>query len=159
MKIPQADDITKVMDLPLAIADGKNTSKLIAKRYEFDERQSNYYLEAVEILGLASRGLTRYRLTEDGEKYLLMDVPQRKLMLIRKMVTVPIVTRIIADLLVSENKTLQRKDLERLIEESSRVGGSTVPRRAQTIIAWFRWLGEETGAFRIDADLLRMSMA
>ncbi len=156
MKIPQADDVTKIMDLPLAIADKIDNSKLLAKTYGFDERQSNYYLEAAEILGLVSRRQTRYVLTEDGRKYLLMDISQRKLMLIRRMVTVPIVSRLVAELLVSDNRTISKEEVERVIQESSKVGGSTVPRRAQTLIAWFRWLGEETGVFHIDADSVKI---
>src|SRR5438309_8717366 len=74
MRIPQADDIIKIMDLPLAIAENIDTSKLVAARYGFDERQSNYYLEAAEVLGLITKRGTKYRLTEDGKKYLLMDI-------------------------------------------------------------------------------------
>jgi hypothetical protein len=140
------------MDLPLAIAEKLDTSKLVAARYGFDERQSNYYLEAAEVLGLISKRSTKYRLTEDGKKYLLMDISERKLTLVRRMVLVPIITRVIAELMVKDKNTVSKQDLERLIAESSPVKGSTVPRRAQTIISWFRWLSEETDVIQATAD-------
>ena len=159
MRVPQADDIDKIMDLPLKIADKINTSNLLAKRYVFDLRQSNYYLEATEILGLASRRKEKYRLTDDGEKYILMDHPERKLMLIRKMIVAPIVSHVIAEIILSDKKVLTRDGLEAVIKESSKVGGSTVSRRAQTLIAWFKWLGDETGVFRVTGDLIRMNIS
>ena len=156
MRIPQADDITKIMDLPLAIAEKIDTSKLVATRYGFDERQSNYYLEAAEVLGLISKRAMKYRLTEDGKKYLLMDISERKLTLVRRMVLVPIITRVIAELMIKENNTVSKRELELLIVESSPVKGSTVPRRAQTIISWFRWLSEETDVIQATADAVTL---
>ncbi len=147
------------MDLPLAIADGTNTSRLLAKRNRFDRRQSNYYLEAAEILGFISKRGAKYFLTEDGKKYLLMDVAQRKRMLIRNMVIVPIISRVIAELLAHEGEALVKKDLQQLIEGSSRMRGSTVPRRAHTLISWFRWLGEETGVFETKAESVKIRPA
>src|SRR5437879_13269211 len=112
MRSAQAPPIMKMMDLPLASAENIDTSKLVAARYGFDERQSTYYLEAAEVLGLITKRGTKYRLTEDGKKYLLMDISERKIILVKKMVLVPIITRVIAALMVKDKNTVYKQDLE-----------------------------------------------
>ena len=72
------------------------------------------------------------------------------------MVLVPIITRVIAELMVKDKNTVSKRDLELLIAESSPVKGSTVPRRAQTIVSWFRWLSEETDVIQATADAITL---
>jgi len=144
------------MDLPLAIGEGINTTKLIAERYGFEERQSNYYLEAAEILGLLARRGTKFALSDQGKKYLLMDISERKLVLVRKMIMVPIINRVLAEILARYDKLVSKKDLENLTLQSSPTSGSTVTRRAQTIISWFRWLGEQTEVFQVDFETIQL---
>jgi hypothetical protein len=156
MNAPQADDIDKILDLPLAVADGANTKYRLTKRYGFDGRQTDYYLEVAEMLGLASRENGIYILSEDGKKYLRMDPGQQKLMVIRKMIAVPIVSLLIGELATSAGKALSKEEIERLIEDNANIHGTTVGRRARSLMTWFRWIGEETGLFSVDNDFVRM---
>src|SRR2546425_2847801 len=127
MNIPQADDVVKILDLPLAVADGANTKRLVTKRYGFDERQADYYLEACEMLGLVNREEGIYILTREGKKYLQLDPPRQKLAIIRKMVVVPIVAQVVAELVTSETKVISKEEVESLIEEHAGIHGTTVP--------------------------------
>jgi hypothetical protein len=40
MNVPQADDIEKILDIPLAISDRLNTKTKAIARYHFDARQA-----------------------------------------------------------------------------------------------------------------------
>src|SRR5437867_800871 len=127
MDVPQADDIVKILDLPLAVADGANTKHLLTKRYGFDERQADYYLEACELLGLVDRVEGLYVLTLDGKKYLRMDPPRQKIDLIRRMLVIPIVSQLVAELITSDEKCLSKDDVESIIEQHAGIHGTTVP--------------------------------
>jgi hypothetical protein len=153
---PQADDVVKILDLPLAIADGVNNRYQLIKRYGFASRQADYYLEACETLGLIERHEGIYALTSDGKKYRQMDPAQQKLTIARKMLATPIAARVLAELIVSEKKTVSREDVEFIIEEYAGIAGTTVGRRAQTMMTWFQWIGEVTGVFSVDAYTIRL---
>lgn len=157
MIAPQADDIDKILDLPLAIAEGANTKHLVTKRYGFDGRQADYYLEAGEMLGLVRREDGLYTLSEDGKKYRRMDPTQQKLMIIRKMIATPLVSLILGELFVSEDKKITREQIEGTIEENTGIHRTTVGRRAQTLMSWFRWIGEETHAIHADSNVVRLA--
>lgn len=155
--VPQADDIVKILDLPLAIAEGANTKYLLTKHFEFDGRQADYYLEAGEMLGLVNREEGVYILTQEGKKYLRMDPPRQKLTIARQMLVVPIVAQVVAELVTSERKTLSKEEVESVVEEHAGIHGTTVPRRAHTLMMWLKWVGEETGIFSVDADVIKLA--
>lgn len=161
MDVPQADDVEKILDLPLAIADGNDTKRKIWLRYRFDIRQADYYLEATELLGLAKkvRGTDTYTLTREGKKYRSMDPTQQKLMVIRKMLCLPITTLVVADIISSPRKSTTKDDIERLIEEHAGIHGSTALRRAQTLVAWLRWIGEQTSSFSVNQDEISLRLS
>ena len=157
MDAPQANDIDKILDLPLAVADGVNTKYSLAKRYTFDEREADYYLTAGEILGLVQRKDGLCILTEDGKKYCRMDPMQQKLMVIRKMVSSQVVALIIAELVASDKKVISKDEIERLIEEPADVHRETLSRRTECLMKWFAWIGSEVGVFSADSDTVRIS--
>jgi hypothetical protein len=157
LSVPQADDIVKILDLPLAIAQGANTKYLLTKHFGFDERQSDYYLEVGEMLGFVNREEGIYILTPDGKKYLRMDPPRQKLAVTRRMLAIPIVAHVVAELITSERKVLSKDEVESIIEERAGIHGTTVPRRAHTLMAWFEWMGEETGVFSVDGDTIKLA--
>jgi hypothetical protein len=58
---------------------------------------------------------------------------------------------------LNENKQLTRSDFIEIIRNKSKVSGTTIARRASSLIAWFKWISDVTGtfthkdgAFRID---------
>ena len=55
MRLPQADDVAKIADIPLAVKDGLDTAEALSTRYQFGRRQAFYYLQATESLGLIAR--------------------------------------------------------------------------------------------------------
>lgn len=154
MTVPQANDIAKIIDIPLAVANGSYTIKAVSKRYSFDQRQGMYYVEAAEMLGLIARGKRRLHLTAIGQRYVALDYPDKRELLTRNMLSLPIIASILVELLISHDHRVSRKKLQELASVGARISGTTVDRRVQTLLKWFEWLGKETGAFRTTKDAL-----
>jgi hypothetical protein len=70
INIPQADDINKILLFPLKVSEGYDTSAKIEAIFGFVRRQSNYYRQACEILGLIQSSDGIFQLTKKGEEYL-----------------------------------------------------------------------------------------
>jgi hypothetical protein len=152
LKVPQANDIVKIMDIPLAIANGNRTLPSVANRYSFDRRQALYYLDASELLGFIKRTGKSYALTERGQKYLEFEQPERRELLARSMLSTSIVHAILVELVLEPKHRLSRKKIELMAASGARISGTTVVRRTQTLLKWFEWLGKETRSFRTTAE-------
>lgn len=152
MKTPQANEVSRILDIPLAIKQGHRNTKEIAKRYNFERRQAQYYLEAAEILGLVLKKNERYTLSHLGRTYIALTEPQRKDMIVRKMVSIPIMFLVIQELLISPLHRLTRDDMGKLVGSRTRIHGETVRRRVQSLFSWFSWLADETAAFKVSKD-------
>ncbi|RLC61812.1 MAG: hypothetical protein DRI80_07855, partial [Chloroflexota bacterium] len=68
--VPQADDLNKVLELLTLINRGQNTTNEIADYFIFTPRQSNYYGEAAEYLGLITREHGVFEMTERGRDWI-----------------------------------------------------------------------------------------
>lgn len=158
MKIPQANDIAKVMDIPLAVANGSHSLITIAKRYSFDRRQALYYIEAAEMLGLIDRAKGRYYLTPLGQRFVALEHADRRELIARNMLSLPIIALILSELFVSHHHRVSRGKLEALASVGGRISGSTAKRRGQTLFKWFDWLGKETGVFRTTRNALTLNI-
>ncbi len=150
MKIPQADNVARILDLPLAVANGANMPSSAARRYSFDRRQSLYYFDAAEALGLITHAHGKYALSPSGRRYVALDFPARKKLLVQRMLSLPVMNAIVLELLSNPSHSLLRSEMERIVSSHARFSHITVRRRAKTLLSWFRWLGEETRAFRVD---------
>jgi hypothetical protein len=67
INIPQADDVNKIIQFPLRVFEGYDTSQKMIDAFGFVKRQSSYYRQAAEILGLVEQDKNRYKLTDRGE--------------------------------------------------------------------------------------------
>ena len=144
------------MDLPLAIDEGIDTAAKIAKRYGFAPRQAEYYIEATEILGLIRRQGKKLELSSDGRKYLNLDVPQRKIALIRRILTLPVVSYSIAELIANASYSMSKGEMRLMVTEVTGISGSTIGRRSHTIMAWLKWVGDETGVFEVKSGAVKL---
>lgn len=154
--VPQADDLNKILELLTLINSGQNTVTEIADYFVFDERQSNYYGEAAEFLGLITRNRGVFELTERGFQF-ISTKPSRQQLFIAKLV---INSWFFKELI----RRARRKgyytdlDIQNLIESVEKDSGdkrytkSTVGRRIKTINSWTKWIGDEFKSFRIDGD-------
>jgi hypothetical protein len=77
INIPQADDVNKIIQFPLRVFEGYDTSEKMIDAFGFVKRQSSYYRHAAEILGLVEQDNNRYKLTDRGEEYLRLPAEKK----------------------------------------------------------------------------------
>ncbi|MCX6658854.1 MAG: AAA-associated domain-containing protein, partial [Candidatus Bathyarchaeota archaeon] len=117
------------------------------------------YGVAAESMGLVELTAGRYHLTELGKRYVHLDDAERQELICTRMLSVPLIKNVISRL--ENNRLLSFEELQNIVEdELSRQSGKTKAdkgrtmgkRRAQTVLAWFRWLGERTGEYHVNKD-------
>lgn len=151
-EVPQADSFWRVAELPLLIEQGIDTSAAVAKHYGFDPRQSSYYRQAAEYLGLViqDKKIHKYLLTDLGSEYTRRSADERRELLAGLLAHF---TPMRAVLELSARKTNIGKDAIAMeIAKRAAIGGVTPKRRASTLLAWLNWLQSATGAVTIKDD-------
>ena len=153
--IPQANDLDKVIELAFKVNEGINNYKDIATYFEFDERQSSYYREAAEALGIVFSQNGKYHLTDIGEELVQLPTDKRNIFVVELLSDFNLIKEAL-DVLKSKN-LLNRIDLEEIIKNNSSLTGSTVSRRAQSLSAWFMWISKTTGSFAVDDNTFKLN--
>lgn len=152
--VPQADDLNKILELLTLINSGQNTVTEIADYFVFDERQSNYYGEAAEFLGLITRNRGVFELTDRGNQFISTPPNEQQLFIAKLVVN----TWFFKELLRKAKRKgyFTKADIENLIADvkmndgSNRYTSSTIGRRTITIMSWTRWLADEFKSFEIE---------
>lgn len=148
-EVPQADSFWRVAEFPLLVNEGINTSAKVAAHYDFDPRQSSYYRQAAQFLGLVSLTDDRtYELTALGREYVARPNDERRQLLAGLLSQFPPVRAALELAARAGDRGVSRTEIAELIARHSTISSSTPGRRASTILAWMRWLQEATGAVR-----------
>jgi hypothetical protein len=152
-QVPQADSVDKIMAFPFRVAEGFDTSEKIKKAFGFTVRQSSYYRQAAEILGLVVMSHNnKYFLTEEGERYIRLPTEERIKQMCKMLLGYRLMSEIWATLTVDSKAMMSKHEIAALVKRRSGLGGTTPPRRAQTIIAWFRWIQNNLGIVEVDSS-------
>lgn len=146
--VPQANDLDKVIELVFKVGEGVNNYRDIAQHFGFNERQSSYYREAAEALGLVIVEDGRYSTTEHGKYLIGLPTDKRNIFFVELLSGFNLI-RASLDTLQKSGK-LTEHDLAELIAKNSALSGTTIPRRAQSLKAWLKWMSETTGAFKFE---------
>jgi len=149
MPFPQADDLRRVIDIVDAVAQGVSSHEELARHYEFDVRQAQYYGNAAAFLGLVTRTASGFELDEAAADFARLPRPDRQTLLLRRIASLPIFREVLERLVVSGE--LESSDVvAELIEQKAGLRGQTTLRRARTVLAWVRFCqalsGTPTGA-------------
>ena len=152
-EIPQADDVNKISEFPLRVSEGYDTADKIKHAFSFVNRQSSYYRHAAEILGLVSSDNSwKYKLTDIGEEYLQLSSQQKPRYLCKLLLEFPVVNELFLNISIDSNRVIGRKQIVELIRKYSDLTGSTLERRAQTIVSWFKWIRNNVGIVEVTDD-------
>lgn len=144
---PQADSFERLVSLCEFINEtGERTNSEITDYFRFDIRQTNYYTAALRFLNLGKRvkltGKTAYILTDETAKALKSGFADRQLYFAKRMLNHPVLREAFATFL--ERGIYPEKDYAVALMRKHGVdvtqGSTTERRRAQTIIAWIKWL-------------------
>lgn len=150
-EIPQADDVNKISEFPLRVSEGYDTADKIKHAFGFVNRQSSYYRHASEILGLVSKDTEwKYKLTDRGEEFLRLPSRQKSQYLCKLLLEFPIVNQVFLDISIDASKVVGRQHIVKLLKKNSHLTGSTLGRRAQTIISWFKWIRNNLGLVEVN---------
>ena len=155
--VPQADDIEKVLELPLLVAEGLDNSAVIAEHFGFDRRQSSYYREAAQALGLVALENSSYVLTDVGRGYVQLPANERNELVCRLLLELPVMNEVLVYLLSKSTKRITKAEVASIIERISHLSGTTPARRAQTVFAWFRWIEKRLGIVRVGPQVIRLA--
>jgi hypothetical protein len=159
--VPQADNLNKVFELLTAVDAGINNAEDVADYFVFDKRQSSYYREAAEYLGLitSSHG-EGYELTNLGIQVLSEPADTQARILAKVVVNSWIFVKLIRH--AGANGKFTDADIDTIIasvqgaDGTAHYSGTTVPRRRRTIVAWIKWLAQEMGCFEVSIDGYRL---
>lgn len=149
--LPQADDPTKLLALVQGVAEGVSTPPEVAQRLRFVGRQSHYYGEAAEELGLLERTPGRFTLTSLGAEIAAMQTDAATHALIERVFTLPVFHEIAERVLRQKTGVTDSESIRTLVRSlaGGRYSGTTIERRAQSVQSWLNWVGETTGSIRI----------
>ena len=150
LNIPQADDINKIIQFPLRVFEGYNTSEKMINAFGFVKRQSSYYRHACELLGLVVLDKNNYRLTQRGEEFLKLPAEKKSNYVCKLLLEFRIMNEIFMQISIDRNKTISKIDIIELLKNKSHITGSTLKRRTQTIVAWFKWIRNNVGLVEVD---------
>ncbi len=145
--VPQADTFMRVAEIPLLVAQGINTSSKVAAHYQFDSRQSSYYRQAAEFLGLVRQDKDfSYVLTDLGKEYVNLPADERRQLLAGLLAHFPPMRAALELFAKAGERGIGRDEIAGLLARHSTIGKSTPSRRAATLLSWLHWMQEATGA-------------
>jgi DNA adenine methylase len=150
--VPQADDPSKLVALLEGVAEGLSTADQLATRFQFDPRQSNYYGEAAEELGMLVRDRRHgFTLTTLGNQIVRQNTDVAAREVIERILTLPVFREIVERAIKSGNPNVDQEEIPGIILATSRgrYNQTTVHRRVQSVSAWLNWIGEVTGTIRV----------
>lgn len=150
-EIPQADTLENVVDVVEFVSKGYNSYQMIAKKLGLTERQGRYYRLGAELLGFI-KNIRRQNisiLTELGRSFLNADNVQRRQILFRQVMRVPVIQGVIGMLVASNGSAIQEELSNALLKVVTDSTQSMVKRRLQTILSWLETLGVVTKSARI----------
>lgn len=151
--VPQANDLDKVMELVFKVSEGLADAEAIATYFDFDKRQSSYYREAAEALGLVDRDKNQYVLLPAGAHLVSLQAQERNIYFMQVLSNFTLIREGIATL--KQGQTIDKQYLERLITDHSNLSGSTIGRRADSLMSWYKWIAENTGTMIIENGVVR----
>lgn len=147
---PQSDSFGRIIDLLMQLYAAQPTlsQEDITTNHAFDTRQTQYYTNAGAYLGLIERKQSReqgvtYSLTEKGSMIMAKKLRARNLSLVDAILEHGVFNQAVR-LYLQQGGKPTRIQVEAIMREANLEGidkeSSTIPRRAQTVLAWTDWI-------------------
>ena len=136
---PQANSFYRVLDLLNELNNQELLANDIADIYEFDVRQANYYLAALQYLGLVIKD-NNYKLSKLGKKIMKMNHKSKNLAIIEIILSHKPFYCALEQYLT--NQKFDPLEIAKVIYESREEINSTgtAERRTSTVISWVKWI-------------------
>jgi hypothetical protein len=142
---PQADSFERVVDLMSVLAEGGLTRDEVTLKYEFDARQTNYYISACEYLGFIERdknaeGERVYQLSAEARNIMSLRHKSKNLALMKKVLSCPVFHKVF-ELTIQAGELPDKRTICEIMGASNlSINHTTIERRASTVRGWLDWL-------------------
>lgn len=141
---PQADKFERVINLCEILSTQSYTREQVTREYAFDVRQTNYYTDAAQYLGLVKKIQTGgpYIITEEGLRILKLPYKRRQLAYCEKILQ----HKAFFDTLkgsLEQGSLLEKDSVVNIMKSCNlyNIGSeSTFERRSSTIRGWVNWI-------------------
>ncbi len=142
---PQADSFERVVDLLSVLFERSLTRDEVTMKYEFDERQTNYYISACEYLGLITRGMNEarervYSLTKEAAGLMGMRYKEKYLGLVRRILRCPVFYHVFFLAMMRGEVPDKRAVMQVMRESQLDISETTILRRSATVRGWIGWI-------------------
>ena len=142
---PQADSFERIIDLLSLLYNRQLSPDDVTLKYEFDPRQTSYYISACEYLGLLERSRgkkanAQYSLSNEGQRIMGLKYKDKYLSLIKKILEKPVFNTAFKETL--KNGIIPNKKAVINIMNNSHlpINSTTIERRASTVRGWTDWI-------------------
>jgi len=140
---PQADDLSKIIDVTELLSAGPQDKSGIAERFDVDPRQGDYYGNSAVWLGLAEKYAGNYRATRHGEEFARLDRSRRLARLAELVTKMPVFNRAAKEYV--KGNPLDLNEIASFVMKDFELSESTGERRALTVRSWIQWLSSQLG--------------
>lgn len=152
LPFPQANSFARVVDLLGVLWEGDLTRDEITLKYEFDPRQTDYYVTACQYLGLAERfqdgeGRPGCRLTAEARRILALPYREKYLGLMEAILRRPVFHRAFALALRCGELPGQNQIVRLMLEGNLPLNETTLVRRSSTVRGWIGWMLTQCGRY------------
>lgn len=128
---PQADSLERVIDLVESLSQGGHSL------YGFAERQADYYVNAARYLGFVEA--ESLHLSGSGLHFVQSKRHARHIQVLQAMLSRPVLRQALE--FMEQSGELPTADrVQNWLAEHTRLGGTTLARRARTVLSWLRWV-------------------
>jgi hypothetical protein len=138
---PQADDLSKIIDVLEILSSGPLNKFDIAEKFEVDPRQGDYYANGAAWLGFVERKGTVFRLTGRGSEFIKRNRSDRLARLEELVSQMPVFHDTASAW--AKHHQLTQADITADLKRRYHLSESTANRRAITVRSWVQWLSEQ----------------
>lgn len=141
---PQADKFERIINLCEILSTQSFTREEVTQKYAFDVRQTNYYTDAAQYLGLVEKVKTGgpYKLTSEGQRILSLSYKKRQLAFCEKILQHKVFFEVLSQSL-EQGSVIEKEAIVATMRQNSLYkinSDSTFERRASTIRSWIYWI-------------------
>ena len=144
---PQADKFERIVDLLGLLYESDLSQQEVTQAYQFDKRQTQYYISACIYFGLVHKEhnfkdeMVRYSLSDNG-RIILQKTPKKKyLALIGQILQHEVFYKTIQLYITKGERPSKDAVIQIMCDANINLDkNTTIPRRAQTVLAWVDWI-------------------
>jgi hypothetical protein len=144
ISFPQADSFVRIIDLLSILYDHALTREAVTMQYEFEPRQTDYYITACTYLKLVERididGESGCQLTLEAKHIMTLPYKAKNLILVRKIFECPVFYKAFG-FIVQNNKIPNKSEICKIMNDSNlSITQTTIDRRSSTVRSWLDWI-------------------